>query len=110
MKLSELRSAIRKMKGNPSIIVELTPGVPMTLVLQKTPLLEELGLRFAKDANTGLSITDEGVIHGALSYDRFPNPTCEDTFIALDEAMAPVPEFEDGEDVVTIVDDDEDML
>lgn len=63
MKLSELRSAIRKMKGNPSITVELTPGVPMTLVLQKTPTLEALGQAYnGVSGDIGLNMGDDGVI------------------------------------------------
>lgn len=65
MKLSELRSAIRKMKGNPSVVVELTPGKPMTLVLQKTPTLETLGTVYdGITGDIGLSINDDGVISG----------------------------------------------
>lgn len=102
MKLSELRSAIRKMKGNPSITVELTPGKPMTLVLQKTPTLETLGTVYGSESgDIGLSITPDGLISG-------PNSPVLDDCPDLEDAMAPVPEFEDGEDV--IMDDDEDML
>lgn len=102
MKLSELRGAIRKMKGNPSIIVELTPGKPMTLVLQKTPTLETLGSVYASESgDIGLTLDEAtGIISGPLS------PVLDDC-PDLDEAMAPVPEFEDGEDVIM---DDEDML
>ena len=63
MKLSEIRSAIRKMKGNPSVTVEMTPGVAMTLILQKTPTLETLGVAYDGVAgDTGLTISDSGVI------------------------------------------------
>lgn len=65
MKLAEIRSAIRKMKGNPSITVELTPGVPMTLILQKTPTLETLGQAYdGVTGDIGLTISNDGVISG----------------------------------------------
>lgn len=62
MKLRELRGAIRK-PGNPSMILDLGNGVPMTLSFQKTPLLEELGRVFG----------DEGTAETGLSYDPGTN-------------------------------------
>ena len=53
MKLRDLRGAIRK-PGNPSVVVELTPGRSMTLLLQKTPLLAELGRVYDEKEETGL--------------------------------------------------------
>ena len=53
MKLRDLRGAIRK-PGNPSIALELTPGRTMTLLLQKTPLLAELGRVYDEKEDTGL--------------------------------------------------------
>lgn len=55
MKLGELRGAIRKTKGSPFTIVTIG-GEAITLVLQKTPLLEELDRVFpgGKAAETGL--------------------------------------------------------
>lgn len=64
MKLRDLRGAIRK-PGNPSIVVELTPGRPMTLMLQKTPLLAELGRVYEDGAETGLTYDPET---GVLGY------------------------------------------
>lgn len=60
MKLRELRGAIRKSKGNPTITVELSLGVPMTLTLQKTPLLAALGEAYGEDAmvETGLDFNE----------------------------------------------------
>lgn len=56
MKLGELRGAIRKTKGSPFTIVTIS-GEAVTLVLQKTPLLEELDRVFpgGKAAETGLT-------------------------------------------------------
>lgn len=59
MKLRDLRGAIRNTKGNPSIIIELTPGHSMTLPLQKTPLLAELGRAYEDGADTGLTFDPE---------------------------------------------------
>lgn len=101
MKLSELRSAIRKMKGNPSVIVELTPGKPMTLVLQKTPTLETLGSVYASETgDIGLSFDDTtGIISGPLTPSLCDCPD-------LDEAMALDAEL----DLDPADEDDEDML
>lgn len=56
MKLGELRGAIRKTKGSPFTIVTIG-GEAVTLVLQKTPLLEELDRVFpgGKATETGLT-------------------------------------------------------
>ncbi|NSZ73925.1 hypothetical protein G6L74_09250 [Agrobacterium tumefaciens] len=56
MKLGELRGAIRKTKGSPFTIVAIG-GEDITLVLQKTPLLEELDRVFpgGKAVETGLT-------------------------------------------------------
>lgn len=76
MKLSDLRASIRKSKGNPSIVVALTPGVPMTLVLQKTPLLEELAKAYGSNRATETGLTfDEGTgvlggVYEAVSEDE----------------------------------------
>jgi hypothetical protein len=79
MKLSELRAAIRKMKGNPSITVELTPGVPMTLVLQKTPTLEALGQAYnGVSGDIGLSMGEDGVIYGPLTPAPDDDPDLDD--------------------------------
>lgn len=101
MKLSELRSAIRKMKGNPSVVVELTPGKPMTLVLQKTPTLETLGSMYASESgDIGLTLDDDtGIISGPNSVDPNLVPVfggCPD----LEDAMTPAPNSEDDEDML----------
>lgn len=68
MKLAKLRGAIRSSKGNPSVTVELTPGDPITLMLQKTPLLAELGRVYADADDTGLEFDPEtGVLSGPFS-------------------------------------------
>lgn len=56
MKLGELRGAIRKTKGSPFTIATIG-GEAITLVLQKTPILEELDRVFpgGKAAETGLT-------------------------------------------------------
>ncbi|MDH1266726.1 hypothetical protein N5C81_03735 [Rhizobium pusense] len=66
MKLGELRGAIRKTKGSPFTIVTIG-GEAITLVLQKTPLLEELDRLFpgGKAAETGLTFdTTTGELDG----------------------------------------------
>lgn len=69
MKLMDLRAAIRK-PGNPTMVVDLGNGVPMTVAFQKTPLLEALGTAFndERTAETGLSYDPETC---ALSVDGF---------------------------------------
>lgn len=64
MKLSDLRSAIRSHSGNPSVTVELVPGVPLTLVPQKTALLKSLGDAYGdqRTAETGLTFTNGYII------------------------------------------------
>ena len=61
MKLSEVRALIRKTQGNPSCTIDLGNGVPMTVTLQKTPLLEALGKAFndERTAETGLTLDAE---------------------------------------------------
>lgn len=56
MKLSEIRSTIRKTKGNPEILVELASGKRYWLALQKEPLMEALGDAFdgSLSAETGM--------------------------------------------------------
>ncbi|RWE37461.1 hypothetical protein [Mesorhizobium sp.] len=59
MKLGELRAAIRKTKGAPFMdVAAIGPsGATLRLVLQKTPLLEELDRAFpgGKAAETGMT-------------------------------------------------------
>lgn len=104
MKLSELRSAIRKMKGNPSIIIELTPGKPMLLVLQKTPTLETLGSVYGSESgDIGLTL-DEGT--GIISGPQSP---------VLDAGPADWSALDLDDDAIMAemdahMDDDEDML
>ena len=58
MKLQDLRAAIRGIKGNPSVTVDLVPGMPVTIVPQKTALLKALGDAYgdSRTAETGLTI------------------------------------------------------
>ena len=61
MKLGELKSAIRKMKGSPFVRVTLGPGIPpMNVQPQKTPLLATLDMAFpdGKSQETGLSFDE----------------------------------------------------
>lgn len=69
MKLRDLRGAIRK-PGNPSIALELTPGRTMTLLLQKTPLLAELGRVYDEKEETGLHYD---VATSLLTYPKHVN-------------------------------------
>lgn len=98
MKLSDLRGAIRKTKGNPSVVVEFAPGLRMTLMLQKTPLLEDLGRQFGEDrtAETGLTFDESlNIISGPLS----PAPHGIDANEPdLEEAMRPVGGSDDEDD------------
>ena len=89
MKLRDLRGAIRK-PGNPSIVVELTPGKPMTLPLQKTPLLEELGRAYADGGETGLTYDpDTGILRADGAMDDCPD---------LEDAMAD--DIEEDDDIL----------
>lgn len=61
MKLGELKSAIRKMSGNPFIRVTIGPGIPaINVTAQKTPLLAALDMAFphGKTQETGLMINE----------------------------------------------------
>lgn len=92
MKLRDLRGAIRK-PGNPSIVVELTPGRPMTLLLQKTPLLAELGRVYEEGAETGLTYDPET---GVLSYPGSERPSAsDDNDLTDDTLLSADPEIED---------------
>lgn len=73
MKLSDLRAAIRK-PGNPTMLVDLGNGVPMTIAFQKTPLLEELGKAF----------NDERTAETGLSYDPETNLLTVDSFVGAE--------------------------
>lgn len=100
MKLTELRSAIRKMKGNPSVIVELTPGKRMVLVLQKTPTLDTLGSVYADEVgDIGLTLDEAGVICGNDDMTEFAH-------FGLPLSGVPEADFAAHEDLL----DDEDML
>lgn len=91
MKLGELRSAIRKTKGNPIVKVPLVGGTIFTLTLQKTPLLEELERAYpgGKAVETGLSFVEEtGLLRGtggpALPAEPTSQTTNSEDDIALD--------------------------
>lgn len=69
----ELRGLIRK-PGNPTMVVDLGNGVPMTIAFQKTPLLEELGKAF----------NDERTAETGLSYDPETNLLTVDGFVGAE--------------------------
>lgn len=79
MKLGDLRGAIRK-PGNPTMVIDLGNGVPMTIAFQKTPLLEELGKAFndERTAETGLHYDPETC---TLSVDGFVGQEDEDRMV-----------------------------
>lgn len=80
MKLRDLRGAIRK-PGNPSVVVELTPGRTMTLLLQKTPLLAELGRVYDEKEETGLHYDVE------TSLLTYPKPAKHEVDVPTEEAQ-----------------------
>ena len=75
MNLMTLRGLIRK-PGNPTMVVDLGNGVPMTIAFQKTPLLEELGKAFnyERTAETALSYDP---VTCTLSVDGFVGQAAE---------------------------------
>ena len=75
MKLMELRGLLRK-PGNPTMVVDLGNGVPMTIAFQKTPLLEALGTAF----------NDERTAETGLSYDPETNLLKVDGFVGAEPA------------------------
>ena len=106
MKLNKLRGAIRK-PGNPSMIIDLGNGVPMTLAFQKTPLLEELGRVFGDDgsAETGLSYDPET---NMLTLSGVKDITeSERARIEAENFDASEPE---ENEIESLVSDDEDLL
>ena len=128
MKLMELRAALRK-PGNPTMVVDLGNGVPMTIAFQKTPLLEELGKAFndERTAETGLSYDPETNV---LTVDGYVGAEPNDTTLAALEEAADIREvsasryadngedqFDNGEDLMSPVadrdpadDEDDDLL
>ncbi len=109
MKLGELRSVLRKMKGNPSVVVELVPGKHFNLVIQKTPFFEELDKVFpgGKAAETGLIFdADSGVVRfegdATAAVPRTLSAPAEDDDILLDDEPADE-SFELEDDIVMSV-------
>ncbi|MGA1831650.1 hypothetical protein [Rhizobium wenxiniae] len=91
MKLGELRSAIRKTKGNPIVKVPLVGGTIFTLTLQKTPLLEELEKAYpgGKGVETGLSFVEQtGLLRGtggpATPAETVSETTASEDDVSLD--------------------------
>lgn len=106
MRLGELKSAIRKMSGNPFIRVTIAPGIPaINVTAQKTPLLAALDMAFphGKTQETGLTINEASkmlVAEGepqALSHAR-------------DAAHETADNGYDESDALTPGDSDDDML
>ena len=86
MKLSEIRGLLRKTTGNPSIVIEVGAGGPMTLVLQKTLLLEELGRVHgdARTAETGLTFDPTSGLISDITEAFGTAPTMVQTLLADD--------------------------
>lgn len=105
MKLSELRALIRKTSGNPTASVNLGNGVPMTITMQKTPLLAALGEAFddQRTAETGLSFDpDTGTLSACDVVGSAATPDGD----WEDEGHGTPPERNDLADL----EDDDDML
>ena len=105
MRLSEIRALIRKTSGNPTARIDLGNGVPMTITMQKTPLLAALGEAFKNErtAETGLTFDADTSVLSADAYETIACPTVasddEDEFDMVD---GPASDFDD--------EDDDDML
>lgn len=100
MRLGELRGAIRKMKGNPSIRLPLSDGAVMTVVTQKTPLLEELERLFpgGKGVETPFELNEAtGVMSVPIdpSVDGMPVERAEPAQIDLEDAIAATVDLDD---------------
>lgn len=100
MKLRNLNGAIRK--AAPAVTVVLhTPAGDLTVALQKSSLLDALkALPVDPSDETGLTVTDAGVLTWAtrdpVMPDRRPSPTVgslldDDDQIDLEEAIAAKP-------------------
>lgn len=112
MKLMDLRAAIRK-PGNPTMVVDLGNGVPITVAFQKTPLLEALGTAFndERTAETGLSYDpDSCTLYVEMRVREQPVDDSEELLASfddedeLDEPMGPVAERDPADD------EDDDLL
>lgn len=101
MKLSELRALLRKTSGNPTAHIDLGNGVPMTITMQKTPLLAALGEVFKDErtAETGLTFDADTSVLSACDVvnSAVPDGDWED------EGHGTPPDLDD-------LDDDDDML
>lgn len=102
MNLMTIRGMIRKTSGNPSIVVDAGNGVPMTLALQKTPFLEELGRVFDNErtAETGLSFDPS---NNMLTVDGYVGGRSAGELVDEDEPMSP-------EELTDLDDEDDDDL
>ncbi|MBI1620060.1 hypothetical protein [Aquamicrobium zhengzhouense] len=99
MNLMTLRGLLRK-PGNPTMVVDLGNGVPMTIAFQKTPLLEELGKAF----------NDERTAETGLSYDPETNLLTVDGFVGISEKTGePNDDFDAAQDAIHGPEDDLDL-
>lgn len=108
MKLREIRGLIRRVKGNPTMVVELEPGIPVTLTVQKTAFLAALGEAYDAAADTNLHFDEEtGVITGPFS-DRTPAASSEaDDVENGEDAFDESPDEDAAHDTEGDVDDDD---
>lgn len=111
MNLMTLRGLIRK-PGNPTMVVDLGNGVPMTIAFQKTPLLEALGTAFndERTAETGLSYDPETNL---LTVDGFVGQENEDQMVGggyLDDEEDEDPAYVAEADAGDPIDEDDDLL
>lgn len=101
MKLGELRAALRKTKGNPTVVVELVPGKRFDLIIQKTPFFEELDKHFpgGKAVETGLSFDETS---GIVRFEGDATAAVVRTAVDEDDDF-----FLDDDDAVTSAPDDD---
>lgn len=114
MKLGELRGAIRKTKGNPFITMSID-GKPLSLYLQKTPLLEELDRVFpgGKAVETGLEFDPETAYLDGFNADGTVSETgsvSPEILAQLGESGIDLDTDDPEEDVSTSPLDEDDIL
>ncbi|MER9833418.1 hypothetical protein NKJ28_00375 [Mesorhizobium sp. M0145] len=127
MRLGELRGLIRKTKGSPYVNVYPFPGTDkgFRLVLQKTPLLEELERVYpgGKAVETGLEFNVETGMLKSTAYDEQMGLTSEQKAAAFEgtrvAAQSPAADDDDLLDLGPVPvrgvspvtkDDDDDLL
>lgn len=115
MKLGELRSLIRKTKGNVTLDIEIAPGAPrMKVALQKTQFLEELERAYpgGRNVETGAKFDAEtGHITGGFdatgsasaAAPEAPKPAAGELLDSDDDLL-------DDEPAAAVDEDDDDLL